>query len=572
MMLNFELLMKSFFLPTLLVSSGLFSQGVVLDESYDDWTSSKVVRFSDTKGDGSASSVDVQDVRFTNDETFFYIYISTGKVFNIQSNNDLSIFVDIDNNPSTGRQKQSIGADLIYELGNRFGRIFQGSASFLTDQDDLDLVTCPTVTSDRFEIRIARKFFAANRSFSMANSIKVIIGEDTGTGDFAPNSSAYGFDFDNNIKASISPIILTKQSTSDLRFLSYNVLRDNLFDPSLNTNYKRIFNAIKPDIIGLCEIYDNNANATAAKIESFLPSSNGQKWYSDEVSPDIRIVSRYPIRDRISLDGNGVFVLDVNGTKVLYIVAHLPCCSGDNEESRQKEVDKIMGFVRNVRYGISSLNVDQNTPIVICGDMNLVGNREQQQTFMTGDIIYNNQFGPDFKPDWDGTNFEDAKPLTTNQASTTTWFDFGNEYSAGRLDYFFYSGSVLRLKNSYALSTNFWTTEQLVAAGLQKNDVEFASDHTPLVADFSFDLSTYVADEAHTSVFGFVEDNTLTISYLSDSQDLPQIINILGQKISLPMGREGRKVFVDISTIISGQIYFAKCVMNGENVTIRFVK
>jgi exonuclease III len=549
--------------------SQISGQSIVLDEAYDDWSKPHIISHTDPKTDGSAT--DILDVRLSNDEKYLYIYVSTSSVFNIQSNNDLTMYIDIDNNASTGILKNSIGADLVYTFGDRSGRFYQGSTSYKTWHNDIDLVTSPTVTSDRFEMRIARKFLAENRSFTMAPTIKVVIADDKSGGDTAPNNGAYSITFDDNLKSLIKPISLSKQSSSDIRYVSYNVLKDNLFDPSLTANYKRVINAIKPDIIGFCEIYDRDGKTTGALIESFLPSSGSQKWYTDEASPDIRIVSRYPITERISLDGNGVFVLNVNGKTMLYIMTHLPCC--DNETGRQQEVDKIMKFVRDVRYGISSLNIPQNTPIIISGDMNLVGFRDQQQTFVTGNISNNTQFGPDFRPDWDESDLEDAKPLTTNQACTSTWYnDFGS-YSAGRLDYFFYSGSVIKLKNNYALLTYNWSNAQLSAAGLQAYDVEKASDHAPVVADFSFDLSTSTHDVAKIDLLAHINNDILYVHTQSAEQiSHCELFNIMGQSLPLSIEYLDDHIVVNLATLQTSQVYFLKCMVNSQVSTLRFVK
>ncbi len=51
-------------------------------------------------------------------------------------------------------------------------------------------------------------------------------------------------------------------------------------------------------------------------------------------------------------------------------------------------------------------------------------------------------------------------------------------------NYFFYTNSVMDLKNSYSLWTPSMTNAQLVASGLRKGDVEDCSDHLPVVCDF----------------------------------------------------------------------------------------
>lgn len=488
----------------------------MLDESFDDWLNQEF-SFIDKSGDSNSSKIDFTDIKLSNDEQYLYLYFDLNKEINIQENNNLTLFIDLDNNSTTGISKYGIGADLVYFLGTRSGKVYFGSSTYTVFHDEIGLVTSPTVTSERFEMSILRTFLIGNTPFKMTDVIKFVISDEGIGGDKAPDSSGgYNFTFDNSKKFLPSPFSLKKEKTEYLRVMSYNVLKDNFFEQSLQQNYKRILNALNPDIIGFCEIYDSSPEQTAALVESHLPSTGNQKWYYDGTSPDIRVVSRYPIINKRSINGNGAFLIDIGKSKLVFIVAHLPCCS--NETQRQQEVDNIMSFIRGVKFGISPFQVPQNTPIIIVGDMNLVGLRQQQQTFLTGNIFENSTYGPDFKPDWDDTNLEDAIPMTNNMPTTFTWYnDFGS-YSAGRLDYLIYSGSVIELKNSFALWSRSLTPDQLVLSGLKKEDVQVASDHLPLIGDFmipDFSSSTYEETVKHPFDYLTINNQLIFNSKLS---------------------------------------------------------
>jgi len=459
-----------------------FCQQILLDESFDDWNNQNY-SFTDKLGDNNSSGIDLTHIKISNDDRNLYLYFDLNKEINIQENNNMTLFIDLDNNSSTGINKYGIGADLVYFLGTRSGRIHTGSSTYTIFHNDIGLITSPTVTSEIFEMGIKRTFSIGGTQFKMSDTIKVIISDEGVAGDRAPDSNGgYSFIFDKNKIFAPSTFSIKKEKTEYLRVLSYNVLRDNFFEPSLQQNYRRILKGLSPDIIGFCEIYDRSPEQTAAFVESHLPSTGSQKWYYDGSSPDIRVVSRYPVINRRSINGNGAFLIDLGRSKLVFIVAHLPCC--DNELQRQQEVDNIMSFIRGIKFGISPFQTPQNTPIIIAGDMNLVGLRQQQQTFLTGNIADNSIYGPDFDPDWDDTDLEDAIPLTNNMSATFTWYNELGKYSAGRLDYLIYSGSVIEMKNSFALWSPSLTTEQLSLSGIQKDDVPIASDHLPLVGDF----------------------------------------------------------------------------------------
>lgn len=63
------------------------------------------------------------------------------------------------------------------------------------------------------------------------------------------------------------------------------------FLTSLFDEYDGILSAIKPDITGFQEIYDNDGEDAAALMEQLLPSSAGETWYYGDTGTDNLIVS-----------------------------------------------------------------------------------------------------------------------------------------------------------------------------------------------------------------------------------------------------------------------------------------
>ena len=496
--------MKHIFIFLLLIANlDVCSQQIILDESYDDWQSA-TTNYKDKSGDGNSSGVDITDVKFSNDDKNLFVYLDLTKEINIQENNKITIFIDADNSTSTGLQRNGIGVDISYTFGDKAGKIYLQNNAYDVFHDEAGLITSPTVTSERFEFCLSRSIGFNNLKVNMGAAIRIIISDETNSGDKAPDTGSYLYELDQSKIFTPQAFKLSKKS-NEVRITGYNVLKDNLFAGTLQSNYKRIFKAINPDIIGFCEIYDNSSAQTAALMETFLPSSNSQKWYHAEAVPDIRVVSRFPIVNARNIDGNGAFHINLGTKQLLYIVAHLPCC--DNETGRQAEVDKIMSFIRSVKYGISTFQIPVNSPIVIVGDMNLVGYKAQQETFLSGNIGDNTTYGPDFEPDWDNTELEEAKPLTTSLPYTFTWYNDFGKYSAGRLDYIIYTGSVMSLQNSFALWTPAMTNADLTAAGLQKEDIPSASDHLPVIADFNIEGKTGTNEDAITLPFFFTQKN-----------------------------------------------------------------
>jgi exonuclease III len=480
----FTFLAKRF--PILLftfLSINTYAQSVVLDENYNDWKTIPV-QYADKIGDGNASGIDFRDIKITNDEDRLFVYFDVTTEMNLDENNQVTLYVDADNNALTGLNRYGIGAELVFNMGDRKGIIYTSSGTtHNVFHHHIGLNISPTVSGSLYEMSFNKLWRFSNKTLSLQSQIKLVLADESIAGDRAPDlGGGIGYTMDQSLTFPRSVFSIEKENPEAIRVLSYNVLRDNLFETSLTQPFQRIFKAIQPDIIGFCEIYDYSGTETAAKVAAFIPLENGKTWYSASVDPDIRLVSRYPVTASASLDGNGAFLLNVKGKPLVCIVAHLPCCA--NETGRQREIDRIMSFVRSVKYGISTFQVPQNTPIIIMGDMNLVGLSEQQKTLLTGDIKNNSEFGPDEYPDWDDTSLEDAMPVTTNLPATFTWFNAGSTYGPGRLDYILYTGSVMESVNQYSLWSPALTQEQLATSGLQKEDVPTVSDHLPVVCDF----------------------------------------------------------------------------------------
>jgi endonuclease/exonuclease/phosphatase family metal-dependent hydrolase len=474
----------------------------VLDDSFDDWQNSVSI-FSDSGEDALPGNINFTDIRISDDKDRLYIYFNTNKELNIQSDNNLTLYLDIDSDSNTGIRTGGIGADLIYEFGRRRGTFFAGPFQYSLSHRQIGLVTSPTVTSQEFELCLSRTFQFGNVGYNLNSRIRMVLADNFPNGDRAPDNDGYYEyimrSFQDSVVRNVS---ISREDNETVRVLSYNVLRDNFHDASLFDVYSRILKAIQPDIIGFSEIYNHSSGQSASVVERILPSPPGQTWYHSGAGPDIHLVSRYPVLRSQAIDGNGAFLLDMGaGKTLLIIVTHLPCC--ENDEGRQRESDNIMAFLRNVRFGISPFNVSQGTPIIIMGDKNFVGDSRQLRTLLTGDIADNTRYGIDFRPDWDNTDLADAKPATTGLPMTFTWPGTQSSFGPGRLDYIIYSDSELSLKKSFSLWTQGLTDNELSQYNLRRDDVNIASDHLPIVGDFSLGRQVSVLSDENKDTFPF---------------------------------------------------------------------
>ncbi|MBO6794993.1 MAG: endonuclease/exonuclease/phosphatase family protein [Balneolaceae bacterium] len=525
-----------FFFPLfLLIVSPSFAQQVYIDESLSDWDQIDPLY---TDGEDSFSPVNFGVLKIDNDDRFLYFYLEVGAEITLQENNNVTLFIDTDYNTSTGNTKDEIGADLEYNLGQRRGSIHRNSSTNINSYN-IGLVSAPTVTSTWFEFKIDLNTTINGTPLFKGNKIAVVI--TSASGDQIPEKNqelTYTLKSDKVFEPTSYQI--KKPLYSDLRVLTYNVLRDNLFDPSKQEYFQRIISAIDPDIIGFQEIYDNSGEQAAALVETFLPSEAGEQWYHGDTGNDNLIVSRYPITKQQTVDGNAAYLLDLGTRDLLALVAHPPCCA-NGDTGRQREINAMMAFVRKSKSG-EAFDIADKTPIIIMGDMNMVGQAQQQRTLLTGDITNNTNHGPDFDPDWDGSAFEDAKPFNPEMPTTFTWYSSGSSFSAGRLDYMVYSGSVLHLDNTFSLFTPALPADTLSQYGIQSDDSIIASDHLPVVADFTFTelSSNQFMDEIPTSV-GLMQNypnpfnpgTTLTFRLDTPSRISLSVQTITGQTVAV---------------------------------------
>ncbi|VAX29494.1 hypothetical protein MNBD_IGNAVI01-978 [hydrothermal vent metagenome] len=534
---------------------------IMLDEDYSDWESISPLYGDDT---GDASGIDFQTLKATNYNGYLFFYLKIGSEINLQDNNSITLYLDTDNDPSTGLPVKGIGAELEYTFGARSGKFWDGNSSYTISHADIGLVSIPTVTSSVFEIMIDTTAVINGKKLFTGTEIKIAFVDKITGGDEIPNGNVEPI----FVFASKEPQIeinysIEKLNDDWIRVISYNSERDNLFDPTLKESYSRIFKALDPTIIGFQELYDHTAQQAAALIEEFLPTSEGEQWYSAKQGSDIIVVSKYPIEQSFFIEGNGAFLINLQeryGEDLLFVDAHTPCCA--KNDGRQKEIDAFMAFIRDAKEEGGELTLENKTPIIIVGDMNMVGYKQQQTTLITGDIINTSIYGEKFLPDWDSTYLMDSKSPATHMPATFTWYDMGSSFAPGRLDYVVFTNSVIKLKNNFVLFTNALPEDSLTKYNLLYNDATRASDHLPHIVDFDFNTVVSVerfSEEAIPTNFELYQNYpnpfnpSTTIKYqISSSSVMLNSIQHLDDKVNVSL-----KVFDilgrEIATLVNEQ-------------------
>lgn len=534
----------------LFLSFSMCSQTIRIDGNFDDWADIEPI-FVDDINDGQSNGIDLERVWAYNDQTFLYFRFEINKEINLQEDNELSIYLDYDDDINTGFKINGIGSEIRMFFGERQGILTVGNDSEFVNFWPLGLMVSPSVSGTEFEIAISRSISDSGLNITAGNVVSFRMEDNGFNGDEAP-SELGGIDYnvDNSIITESPEFELDIDPSATFRFMTYNIENDQLFEPFRKQNFRRIFQAINPDVIALQEVRDFNSSETMALIEEFLPGT----WYHKKHGFDIVTISRYPINYSENINGNAAFYLDVNGKEILLVNCHLPCC--DNNTDRQGEVDGIMRYIREARDGNEDYPLSEDTPIIIAGDMNFVGNNDQPNTFLTGDIFSNGTYGVDFIPDWDGTNLEELDASSTGTLSNFTWVNPFGSFFPGKLDWVFYTGSQMKVQNSFALWTAAMTTAELDEYELSSGDILNAADHLPVVADFNFStVSTNEFVSLDANIYPNPVSDKMYIELGENFSSKFTIYSVEGVKIKTCTNDGSKIQILELSELSGGQYY-----------------
>ena len=287
---------------------------------------------------------------------------------------------------------------------------------------------------------------------------------------------------------------LDRRLPTDIRLLDYNVLENRIFtsvDPLQAEKFVRLVRAVNPDILTLQEV-NSPAASTKALLDSIVPLG-GAGWYTHKARGTV-IASRYPLSMlHTSIDPSSdrppsIALVDLPNAQYVsdfYVVNHhfQPGTAIPGPEKRQKAADSTVQWINDAKTPGGFVNLPPGTPIAVVGDFNT----PDIQSMLDGDVVYEDLYGPDSPPDWDGTSFVNANPTVNALGAETYTMRFGP--SKLKIDHVTYSDSALDVAHKFVLNTVEMSSADLAATGLQRLDVTMDQgdvnyDHLPLVVDF----------------------------------------------------------------------------------------
>jgi len=490
----------------LLTSSALCSAGdalpaITIDGAFGDWKSGDdFTVVDDPVGDRPPPALgwDLSRLTITNDEAHLYLRLETGFEIDLGEGNPITLLIDTDDSVATGEVTSGIGADLIFHFGQRSGRVVVLGENMNVRHADIGLRVGPTVSGKSFEIAIPRDVEPLmGQPLLREETIRLKLRVEGGF-DELPDEGAIEYSFLEGSAPPVKPIPLERVLARDVRTVTYNVRFDSPFAPGQGARFGRQLAAIQPDIINFQEIFDSSPAAVLSFVERWLPSGAWKEWHVAKHEDNVT-VSRFPILGQWATTGNLVALLDTTkafGRPTLLFNCHFPCCG--QESKRDFEIASLLEFLRAARTaGEGELDIEPGTPVIITGDLNLVGRAKQLETLRNGKLNSlelvdealrdSAGFGEDFAPDWDGSALRSVLPRQTERRMGYTWRNDSGAFWPGQLDFVIYSDSAIEQGRSFVLYTPNMSAETRKTHGLQAGD-SWASDHLPFVVDFRLPL------------------------------------------------------------------------------------
>jgi exonuclease III len=473
-------LITAFLTGALLWASAMDAGPIRIDGSPEEWTGGGGVRFADPEGDALRSGPDLRSMAVRHDDHTLYLLIEYNRPYPA-SVPDLTLYFDSDDNPTTGFSYLGSGIDLSWDLPDDTGTRTGGGSALALPRGGFLLRGSYGPDTGTVELAFPASMLSGAR---WGDAIRMAVYDRTSL-DRLPGfgESAALYRFENPIRASVPAETLERRAPSDLRILSWNVLRDAPMNPALEERFGKVLAATRPDIICFQELYEASTPWAIELVRRWVPLAPDEGFWRARKQADCITVSRFPILSSEAVDNNLITEIDTRAElgRISWILnAHTPCC--ENQEGRLRESDRFMARLRS-RMEAARDSGEPPFAIFLVGDMN-TGSSEREMLTMTEGWIHEPALhGPSFDPDWDGSGLTDLAPLHTHDRRLDTWRSLNNRSNTSRLDYIFYSDSLLLEARSFVLNTRLVPAGFLDQYGLSAADTDGA-DHLPLVADF----------------------------------------------------------------------------------------
>lgn len=471
------LLLFCLFCPSIFFAQSMMA----IDGRFEDWAKIPLIVDNPTK-DQTEGAIDLLHFGITDDVDHLYFFLQVDQEILWQVDNEITMYLDTDDDPSTGQSVGGIGAELSFTFGKRQGQLLLDKETIPLAYQNIGLVGAPSTTTAQFEWALSWDARTEDGLPSLVRKpFRVVIVDEEG-GDMLPNENGLRYIPTLQPRLPLPEVTFEREDPAHLRLLSHNVNRRH-FHSDKKDAFTRVYQALAPDLLLLQEAYEGSAEEILDYFRPALPPSRSGEWYAYKAGAEATVLlSPYPAKNVVPLGNSAAYLLQLPGEnkpKLALIALSMPCCRQDS--ARQAEADQILAFIRDLQTPGGTVDVPAQTPILLAGDANLVGLKRQYHTLLEGAIQGEAIYGTAFSPDWDGTALMDLHPEHFQRPHTYTWR--GRGFFPGRLDYIFYTDSVLKVGRHFVFDTVGLPAATLERYNLQEEDATKTYKHMPVVMD-----------------------------------------------------------------------------------------
>lgn len=491
---------------------------VLLDGLFDEWREAASV--IDDPPDAPAATVDILSVQALDDASWLYLALDVGNEVSLQAlPGTLHLLLDTDGDRSTGRSQHDMdGVDLIVDLAQApvrglsetqrlgFGlRAVDDDGGFRTvPRHGLGVTSAPTWAAPRFELRLARQGADDVPSLGRRFRLKAVYTEagtvldDTEVGTYTFSSVAGGHRPTTDAEA-VERRLARRPGT--VRVAVWNVSRRSF--STRPEDFSRVLASVEPDVMLLDEL---SVDFTEERLAGFLSSGPvgalgpwklvlgtsgvGQRSAiaarvpAISPAPELRDVpypagalealradSDAPWLDRAIDDPEGGISttaawLEIAGTSVLFVATDLQAAGWSGSTRDRLRILEAATIHDRVAAALS----ERPAPVVIGGDLNLVGSRAPLFQLTRG-------------LDVDGSDLAPVDAERLGERTLSTWRNPGDVFAPGRLDFLLVPDGAVSVANSFVFATEDLHETTLTRLGLEADLMLELSDHLVLVAD-----------------------------------------------------------------------------------------
>lgn len=459
------------------------------------WTGSQTITL-----DGDVSEWPEEIVAVADAHWLYLRFAFEGPTRTLQGmDTPVSIYLDADGNPETGWTLQDpavrggLGADIEIIFSPRevdaprpgsgvMFRVHQpdGTARAVK-HEDLGFSFTPTHAAEWYEVRIDRA--AAERlgldtsGLGGAGRISGIVVMHDGRGEPTAWADPFEVDAPSAQPREKQDARVPARPDDAVRVLAYNV--EHSSPVKTPEPFARVISALDPDVLLFQEWVEGDADAIKAWLIAHVDDATewhvlkGPAW-------GVAVASKHFLSVLTPLDTPN----PVNAQNALRFVGglaetplgplavgstHLKCCgTKDSREDRQRSAEAT-AIADMMAAALGQAPGSEAWGVVIGGDLNLVGSRPPLEAIATG-------------ADLDGSSLAVSEPMRLGDQAMYTWYDPGNTYTPGRLDFLLYSDATSEAINMFVLDTSLLSEAALARLGLDATDTG-ASDHLPVVLD-----------------------------------------------------------------------------------------